>query len=122
MGVLEKIELFLKQETALQLQKPINSIPTNQSYLDLGLTSLAIAHLIRNTNQLLDEDLSPSALFEYTDIESMAAHLAQTYPAKIDAISVGRRSVPDLNREQILEQVLWQENGLPNQSYEKVTF
>jgi hypothetical protein len=92
MGAAEKIELFLRQETALQLLKPIGSVPTNQSYFDLGLTSLSIAHLIRNTNRLLDEDLSPSALFEYTDIESLATHLAETYAAKIDAVAVARRT------------------------------
>jgi len=90
MGAAEKMELFLRQETALQLQKSIDAIPADQSYFDLGLTSLALANLIRNMNQLLEEELQPSALFEYTDIQSLAAHLAQTYTAKIDALWVER--------------------------------
>ncbi len=100
MGAAEKIELFLKQEAALQLRKPIESIPANQSHFDLGLTSLAIAHLIRNLNLLLEEDLSPSALFEYTDIQSLAAHLARTYPGKIEALGVRRaKGSHDVTRE-----------------------
>jgi len=91
MDALAKMELFLRQETALQLQKPIADVPTHVSYFDLGLTSLAIAHLIQNMNRLLAEDLSPSALFEYTDIRSLAGYLAQTYPAKLDAVRVVRR-------------------------------
>jgi polyketide synthase PksN len=92
MGAAEKIELFLRQETALHLQKPIEDIPTNLSYFDLGLPSLAMVHLIKNMNSLLDEELSPGALFEYTDIQSLAAYLAQTYPARIDALTVVRRA------------------------------
>ncbi|HKO58233.1 MAG TPA: acyl carrier protein, partial [Thermoanaerobaculia bacterium] len=125
--------LFLRQATALQLQKPIEDIPTDRSYFDLGLPSLAIAHLIGNMNQLLDEELQPSALFEYTDIRSLAAYLAETYPAKIHSLSVTRRAadlppakltplppVP-VDRERVLTQVLWQEAS-PDDGYEKLTF
>ncbi len=86
MGATEKMELFLKQEAALQLRQPIENIPTNQSYFDLGLTSLGIARLIQKTNQLLGENLSPSILFEYRDIQSLAGYLAATCSTKIDAV------------------------------------
>jgi acyl transferase domain-containing protein/tryptophanase/SAM-dependent methyltransferase len=137
MRAVEKIELFLRQETALQLQKPIDDIPTDQSYFDLGLTSLAMAHFIRNMNRLFDDELSPSALFEYTDIRSLAAYLAETYPAMIDAWSVVRAGGPSpsvaeqdpvpvppaehVDPEQVLAQLLWHEASL-DESYEKVTF
>lgn len=86
MGATEKMELFLKQEAALQLRQPIENIPTNQSYFDLGLTSLGIARLIQKTNQLLGENLSPSILFEYRDIQSLGGYLAATCSTKIDAV------------------------------------
>ena len=76
MDAAEKMELYLKQELSLQLHKPIESIPADQNYFDLGLTSLAIAHLIGKMNRLLGEELQPSALFDYTDIQSLAAYLA----------------------------------------------
>ncbi|HEX9984336.1 MAG TPA: SDR family NAD(P)-dependent oxidoreductase [Thermoanaerobaculia bacterium] len=152
MGAAEKMELFLKQETALQLQRPIDDVPINESYFDLGLTSLAIAHLIRNLSQLLDEDLSPSALFDYTDIRSLAVYLAHTYAGKIDTLYVVKQGsgephlerrnlhpakltpilrkqeaapvavVPELTREQVLEQVLWQDDALAPGNYDKETF
>jgi acyl carrier protein len=92
MGITEKMELFLKQEAALQLRQPIEKIATNQSYFDLGLTSLGIAHLIQKTNQLLGENFSPSVLFEYRDIQSLAAYLVVTCPAKIDATTAAKQN------------------------------
>jgi hypothetical protein len=90
-GAPEKMELFLKQEIALLLRKPIEDIPADQNYFELGLPSLGIAHLVQKTSALLDENLSPSALFEYQDIQSVAAYLAITYPTKIDSLSAVRR-------------------------------
>jgi Phosphopantetheine attachment site len=92
MGAAEKMELFLRQEMALQLQKPLETIPADQNYFDLGLTSLVIAHLVQKTSRLLEEDLSPSALLEYSDIRGVASFLAATYPARIDALTVVRRN------------------------------
>jgi acyl transferase domain-containing protein/tryptophanase/acyl carrier protein len=92
MGAAEKMELFLRQEMALQLRKPLESIPADQNYFDLGLTSLLIAHLVQKTSRLLEEDLSPSALLEYSDIRGVASYLAATYPATVDALAVVRRN------------------------------
>jgi acyl transferase domain-containing protein len=91
MAAEEKIELFLKQETALALRKPMEEIATNMSHFDLGLSSLAVAGLVHKVNRLLNENLNPSTLFEYRDIQSLAAYLAATYPSKIDALTVTRR-------------------------------
>jgi len=93
MAAEEKIELFLKQETALQLHRPIKEISTNVSYFDLGLSSLAITTLVHKVNTLLNESLSPSALFEHRDIQSLSSYLAATYPSKIDAITAIRQEV-----------------------------
>ena len=92
MGAAEKMELYLRQEIALQLQQPIENIPADQNYFDLGLTSLVIAHLVQKTSRLLEEDLSPSALLEYSDIRGVASHLAATYPGSVDALTVLRRN------------------------------
>ena len=135
MSPAEKIELFLKQETAMQLGMAIEEVPTTLSYFDLGLGSLALAVLIRNLSEILDEDLSPSALFDYVDIQSLAGHLARTYPHRIDALKITRVApavghphpaklhvFSELDREQVLEQVLWQEDPLLESGYEKITF
>jgi acyl transferase domain-containing protein/tryptophanase/acyl carrier protein len=121
MGAAEKMELFLRQETALQLQQPMESIPTDQNYFDLGLTSLVIAHLVQRTSRLLGEDLHPSALLEYSDIRGLASYLTATYPAAIDALAVVRRNGTPARSEEILAQVRWKE-ALPEDAYETMTF
>src|SRR4029077_5352116 len=100
MAAEEKIELFLKQETALQLHRPIEEISTNMSYFDLGLSSLAITTLVHKVNKLLNESLSPTTLFEQRDIQSLAAYLAATYPSKIDALTVIKQEIGQTHSEE----------------------
>ncbi|MEO8034321.1 MAG: beta-ketoacyl synthase N-terminal-like domain-containing protein [Acidobacteriota bacterium] len=103
MGAAEKMALFLVQETALQLQKAMEEIATDQSFFDLGLTSLGMTNVVQNVCSLLDENLSPSVLFDYRDIGSLAAYLAMTYPAKLDAVAAVRQvqdqPCPDMRRQ-----------------------
>ena len=99
MGTEEKIELFLKQEAALQLKKPIEEISTTMSYFDLGISSLAITALVHKVNTLLDESLSPSALFEQRNIQGLTAYLAATYSSKIDAMIVIKQEAPQAHPE-----------------------
>src|SRR5260370_16923167 len=86
------MELFLRQETAREVQKAIEKISTDQSYFDLGLTSLGVIHIIQKTNLLLDENLHPNALFEYRDIQSLAAYLVKAYPFKVAAVIATRNN------------------------------
>ena len=46
---------------------------------------------MQNACKLLEENLSPSLLFEHRDIQSLAAYLAATYPAKVDAVTAVRQ-------------------------------
>ncbi len=110
MGAVEKMALFLRQETALQLQKAMEDIPTDQSFFDLGLTSLGMTHVVQNACGLLDENLSPSVLFDYIDIESLAAYLATTYPTRIDAVTAVRR-VEDRADPEVRRQVHAPQSG-----------
>jgi polyketide synthase PksN len=124
MGPEEKMTLFLKQEAAIQLRRPVDGIPTDLSYFDMGLSSLAITNLVKNTNRLLDENLSPRALFEYSDIRSLAAYLAATYPSKICALTAIRRTGPQAHpgeRSHGLSNGSWQQESLDD-GYERLTF
>jgi polyketide synthase PksN len=124
MGPEEKMALFLKQEAAIQLKRPVDGIPTDLSYFDMGLSSLAITNLVKNTNRLLDEDLSPRVLFEYSDIQSLAAYLAATYPSRISALTAIRRTGPQAHsgeRNNDLANVSWREASLDD-GYERLTF
>jgi acyl carrier protein/SAM-dependent methyltransferase len=91
MQAAETIELFLKQEAAFQLQRSIDEVSTEQSYFALGFTSAASTTFIEAINRLFDMDLSPSVLFDHRDIRSLAAHLTETYPAKILALTAVRQ-------------------------------
>jgi 3-oxoacyl-(acyl-carrier-protein) synthase/thioesterase domain-containing protein/acyl carrier protein len=84
----EKIVRFLTQETAALLRVPRAQIDVDQSFLDLGFDSIGMATLIQKTIDLLDENLSPSVVFNYPDIGSLGRHLAETCRPKIDRIHV----------------------------------
>nr|QEO74213.1 methyltransferase [uncultured bacterium] len=140
----ETIELFLRQQAAQQLQKPLDGIAVDRSYFDLGFSSPAITKFIQAINGLLAENLTPSVLFDYRDIRSLTAYLAATYPHKIagrtaiqQAATLSplprktffsgttrpsvEQTLAELTGEQLLDELLWQEASFDD-SYEKVTF
>lgn len=84
----DKIALFLAQETAVLLRMPRADIDVGRSFPDLGFDSIGMASLIQKIIDLLDENLSPSVVFNYTDIDSLGRHLAESYRTKIDRIHV----------------------------------
>jgi 3-oxoacyl-(acyl-carrier-protein) synthase/thioesterase domain-containing protein/acyl carrier protein len=84
----EKIVLFLAQETAGLLRVPRAEIDVGMSFIHLGFDSVGMASLINKLIALLDENISPSIVFDYTSIESLGRHLAEHYRARIDRIHV----------------------------------
>lgn len=84
----EKIRLFLQQEIGLQLRRPLDEIALGKTFPDLGMSSVGIAALINSIDRLLQTHLSPSAIFKYPQVETLAAYLAATYPEAIDSLSV----------------------------------
>jgi polyketide synthase PksN len=89
----QKLECFMRQEVSLLLRRPWQEVPLTASYFDLGLSSLATVELLRKTNQLLGIELSPSTLFEYRDIRTLAAHLAQAHAEAVEGLNVFRTAV-----------------------------
>ena len=84
----DKIRLFLLQETACLLQVPREDIDVGRNFLQLGFDSVAMAMLVRQLIELLDENISPSVVFSHPDIESLGRHLAGKYRDTIDRIHV----------------------------------
>ncbi len=84
----DKIALFLAQEVAGLLHIPRADVDVDRSFLDLGFDSIGMASLIQKIIDLLDENLSPSVVFNYPDIEHLGRHLVENYRAKIDRIHV----------------------------------
>jgi len=83
-----KIELFLRQETALRMGVAIDQVAIDQDFIQLGLDSMSIAELIIRTDALLETNLSPSVLFKNPEIGSLAMYLGEVHAAQLDAIVV----------------------------------
>ncbi len=79
----EKVEMFLKQEIALQLNKPIGKISDDINFLDLGMNSIGLVTLIAQTNDLLQINISPAILFNYSEIKTLTQYLVKSYPEKV---------------------------------------
>lgn len=86
----EKIELFLKQEIARQLECPLEAVALDKNFIELGMNSMGVADLIIKTDKLLEANLSPSVLFKYPEVGTLSEYLAATYPEVLDAIAVTR--------------------------------
>ncbi|MBO9699918.1 MAG: SDR family NAD(P)-dependent oxidoreductase [Sporocytophaga sp.] len=102
-GVVEIVELFLKQEIGHQLKLPAERIATDQTFIELGLGSLALISLIEKTSHLLQESLSPSVFFEYSDIPKFSKFLIGAYPEKINNIVVAQVIEPAYTEEKQTE-------------------
>ncbi|GAB3351038.1 beta-ketoacyl synthase N-terminal-like domain-containing protein [Lysobacter tyrosinilyticus] len=84
----DKIVLFLAQETARLLQIPYADVDVGQSFLQIGFDSVGMASLIQKLIGLLGENISPSVVFNYPDIQQLGRHLTENYRTKIDRIHV----------------------------------
>ncbi len=84
----DKIVLFLAQETARLLKMPSADFDVGRSFLDLGFDSVGMASLIQELITLIDENISPSVVFNYPDIEQLGRHIAENHRDKVDRIHV----------------------------------
>lgn len=84
----DKILLFLAQETAGLLNMSRAEVDIDLSFLQLGFNSVGMASLIQKVIGLLDENISPSVVFNHPGIGHLGRHLAENYRAKIDRIHV----------------------------------
>jgi 3-oxoacyl-(acyl-carrier-protein) synthase/acyl carrier protein len=132
---LEKMELFLKQEFALQLKQPIAEVAVDRNYLDLGLTSLGVVAISRRINRLLETKVSPTMFAKYPDIRRLAIYLHQGFPEKTAGLGVAARQletvgdwqsmrpewVSGARGEQLAAEVSW-EASVDDGSYERIDF
>lgn len=84
----EKITRFLAQETARLLRMPAADVDASLSFPQLGFDSVGMASLIQKIIGLIGENISPSVVFNYPDIERLGRHLTENYRAKIDRVHV----------------------------------
>ncbi|MFD0727064.1 beta-ketoacyl synthase N-terminal-like domain-containing protein [Lysobacter brunescens] len=84
----DKIVRFLAQETARLLKMPSADFDIGQSFLDLGFDSVGMASLLNDLITLIGENISPSVVFNYPDIEQLGRYIAENHRDKIDRIHV----------------------------------
>lgn len=92
-SITEKTELFLKRLIAQQLQTNVDKIDSQDSFFDLGVNSLGITNLIGKLNHLLQENLMPSLVFEYSTPYKLATFLEKSFSEKIRAIVNNQKRV-----------------------------
>jgi polyketide synthase PksN len=141
-GAAELAAELISDELARQLQVPAAQLPTDRNLLELGVTSLGIAALVREINRRLDLDLSPSLIFEHPTIARFATYLGDNSASAIgramaaavmpvahdgdgeaatdDARAVAAPSARESARD-VLESIVWQDNATGDE-YERMTF
>ncbi len=95
MGAVDKIEFFLRYETAKQLGLPQNAVAVDRNFIDLGMNSIGVADLIIKTDRLLHTNLSPSVVFKHPEIGSLAGYLGDQFAEALDALVVTRSRPPE---------------------------
>ena len=86
----DTLRLFMTQEAARLLGRAPDEVDEDLDFLSLGFDSIGMAGLIQQLIDLLAENITPSVVFKFTDIRSLAGHLANTHPAKVERIRVLR--------------------------------
>ncbi|WP_459212984.1 beta-ketoacyl synthase N-terminal-like domain-containing protein [Aquimarina rhabdastrellae] len=99
----EIINLFLKQEIALQIKKPIEKISENINFLDLGMNSIGLITMIAQVNALLEINISPAILFNNSDVKTLTKFLIESHIEKVEKIRV-------TNDKEIIEKSISERN------------
>lgn len=84
---LKKIEVLLKQEISKQIDRPIKRIAGDINFFDLGMSSLGIAHLVQNVNEILEVEIQPSTIFDHRDVTSLAAYIVDEYLETVEELN-----------------------------------
>jgi len=97
----EMAERIIREELAQQLQSSPGTLASDKNLLELGVTSLGIASLVRVVNRRLGLGLSPSVIFEHPTIAKFAAYLGEIAPFDADPAS-DRLAAPAMDDSPVL--------------------
>ncbi|WP_199743879.1 non-ribosomal peptide synthetase [Verrucosispora sp. FIM060022] len=78
----EELARLLRRLLAEPLHRPADQITDDDSFLALGLDSLAAVDLVKRLEDELGRQLPVTLFFEYTTIATLAAALAETVPGQ----------------------------------------
>lgn len=75
-----KAELLLKGILSKKLGRPVDQLPMDVGYYELGLMSSSLLEMVSELERKLSVKMSPTLLFEYTNISELAEYLSGEYP------------------------------------------
>ncbi|XOV79530.1 MAG: amino acid adenylation domain-containing protein [Aestuariibacter sp.] len=84
----EKLQFWLSQKIAQQIDCAPKSLSETDNFIELGLSSMGIAQLLQDLNQFLGAKLAPSLLFKHYSIELLGDHLADRFATLLGNLRV----------------------------------
>ena len=78
-SVKEIIQLYLQELSAVALGKPVHSIDIIAGFFDLGMDSKMTMQLVTSLEDKVGQELYPTLLFEYQNIEDLSIYLLENY-------------------------------------------
>ncbi|BAH44963.1 putative polyketide synthase [Brevibacillus brevis NBRC 100599] len=93
-----KAQAFLQQLLAERLQVPAALIDTQIGYYEMGLNSPGLLEVVKAVEAKVGVPLSPTLLFEYTNIAELAAYLTENHASVFSGLDLmnqeGRQEWP----------------------------
>ncbi|UED76955.1 SDR family NAD(P)-dependent oxidoreductase [Brevibacillus sp. DP1.3A] len=97
-ALVSKAQTFLQQLLADRLQVPAALIDTQIGYYEMGLNSPGLLEVVKAVEAKVGTPLSPTLLFEYTNIAELAAYLAENHASVFSGLDLmkqeGKQELP----------------------------
>ncbi len=95
-----KSETYLRSLFERKSKIPSHQIQREAGFYEWGLSSSELMSIVQELEQKIGTDLSPTLLFEYTTLASLATYLQETYPTVFGI----EEEVPNLSKVKQVEQ------------------
>ncbi|MCB2360150.1 SDR family NAD(P)-dependent oxidoreductase [Clostridium estertheticum] len=107
-----EVELFLKELLANRINKDISQIETHIGYYEMGLDSQGLLEVVKGIEAKIGASISPTLLFEYTNIKEAADYLIEAYGEKF-----GKEDEEKITTEEIKYSIETSESNLNNSTH-----
>ncbi|MFF0825423.1 SDR family NAD(P)-dependent oxidoreductase [Brevibacillus sp. NPDC003359] len=87
-ALVNQVQSFLQQLLAVRLQVPAALIDTQIGYYEMGLNSPGLLEVVKAVETKVGTALSPTLLFEYTNIAELAGYLAENHASAFTGLDL----------------------------------
>lgn len=81
----EEIIMLIKKELSMVLDQQPDDIDEDENFLRIGISSIKTLKIINRISRILDIDVNPVAMFEYTTISQFTGYLSDCVAEKEEA-------------------------------------